>query len=277
MTRPILVVSAADIPIDALILAGRRRGEADPLTGMDDVPHKALLVAGGKPLIRRVVEALAASQRISAITIASPEDVREPITLALAGIGGWRFADALGSPAETVAASINALAGDRGLLVTTCDHALLSGEMVQRFLAEARTADAAAAYVERKAYENRFPGSRRTFIRLKDFSFSGANLFWFAGARAKGLADFWRRLETKRKNPAAMAREIGVFTALAYLTGQMTKEQLERTIRRKTKVDARLVPLPTAEAAIDVDKPEDLILVRNILALELHGATEGDA
>jgi hypothetical protein len=33
-------------------------------------------------------------------------------------------------------------------------------------------------------------------------------------------------------------------------------------------VGVRLIPLPAAEAAIDVDKPQDLELVRKILALD---------
>jgi len=255
-----------DLAIDALVLAGRRSGESDPLASIDNVPHKALLIAGGKPLIRRVVEALQASSLVSTIAIAAPEDVREAIAASLSGLGGWTFVDAQDSPAKTVLSSIERLADGRGILVTTCDHALLSDEMVRAFLEDARASDAAAACVDRIIYQSRFPDSRRTFIRLKDLSFSGANLFWFAGARARGLADFWRRLESKRKNPAAMAREIGLLTALSYLTGQMTKAGLEETIRRKTKVNARLVPLRTAEAAIDVDKPDDLTLVREILA-----------
>lgn len=270
------IVSYAGLPIDALVLAGRRGSEADPLADIDGVPHKALLVAGGKPLIRRVVEALRGSDRIAHVRIAAPGDVRAPIASALEGVGDWSFTDPAGSPASTVLAAVETLA-DRGLLVTTCDHALLTAQMIQAFLDRAQSADAAAAGVERAAYEARFPGSKRTYVRLKDFNFSGANLFWFAGARAKGLADFWRRLEANRKNPAAMAREIGAFTALSYLAGQMTKAGLERTIRRKTGVEALLVPLGAAEAAIDVDKPEDLVLVRNILALEISAANDGDA
>lgn len=261
-------VTAADFKIDALILAGRRAGETDPLAGVENVPHKALLVAGGRPLIRRVVEALKASGRIERMTIAAPEDVRQPIADALAGTEGWTFADTAGSPASTALAHLGAAAPERGLLLTTCDHALLSADMVRRFLDEARKSDAGAACVDRETYEHRFPGSKRTFIKLKDVQFSGANLFWFAGARAKGLAEFWRRLEAKRKKPLDMAREIGVFTALSYLTGSMTKSGLEKTIRQRTKVDARLVTLPYPEAAIDVDKPQDLDLVRKILALE---------
>jgi CTP:molybdopterin cytidylyltransferase MocA len=261
-------VTNAALSIDALVLAGRRAGETDPLAGVENVPHKALLIAGGKPLIRRVIEALKASARIEKIAIAAPDDVRAPIDAALAGIEGWSFADPAGSPASTALAAMASAPDGRGLLVTTCDHALLTADMVRRFLDAATKSDAAAACVERAVYEQRFPGSKRTFIRLKDFSFSGANLFWFAGARAKGLADFWRGLEANRKNPAAMARAIGVFTALSYLTGSMTKAGLEATIRKRTKVAARLIPLSTAEAAIDVDKPQDLDLVRKILALD---------
>ncbi len=261
-------VTAADVKIDALVLAGRRTGETDPLTGLENAPHKALLVAGGKPLIRRVVDALRASGRIDRIAIAAPEDVRAAIGAALEAAEGITFRDTAGSPASTAFAAITEASADRGLLVTTCDHALLTADMIRSFLDAAMKNDAAAACVERTVYEERFPGSQRTFIRLKDISFSGANLFWFAGARARGLADFWRGLEANRKNPVAMARAIGLFTALYYATGAMTKARLEETIRKRTKVGVRLIPLVNAEAAIDVDKPQDLELVRKILALE---------
>lgn len=260
-------VSASDVKIDALVLAGRRTGETDPLAGVENVPHKALLVAGGKPLIRRVLEALNASGRIDAVTIAAPEDVRAAIGAALSGLD-YSFRDTAGSPASTAFAAMEAAGDGRGLLVTTCDHALLTADMIRRFLDEAAKNDAAAACVERETYEARFPGSKRTFIRLKDLQFSGANLFWFAGARARGIADFWRGLEANRKNPLAMARAIGPVTALSYLTGSMTKAGLEKTIRARTNVNVRLVTLPFAEAAIDVDKPQDLDLVRKILALD---------
>ena len=252
--------------IDALVLAGRRSGETDPLAMIDDVAHKALLIAGGKPLIRRVCEALRASSRVERISIAAPEDIRDAIASVIADIPNWNFVDVQGSPAKSVMSSIEKIPDGRALLVTTCDHALLTPAIIREFLDAARGGAAAAACVEKGNYQRKFPGSRRTFIRLRDLSFSGANLFWFDGTRARGLADFWRRLETKRKNPAAMAREIGVFSALSYAMGLMTKAGLERTIKNKTGVEVKLAPVSDATAAIDVDKPEDLALVREILA-----------
>lgn len=262
------MISRTAPPLHALVLAGRREGEIDPLASVENAPHKALLIAGGKPLILRVIEALKNSGRIGSIKIAAPEDIRADLSRALAGLDGWSFTDTQSSPAQTVLAAIAGGPDDESLLVTTCDHALLTAQMVNEFLGRAGDADAAAACVSKTTYEARFPGSQRTFIRLKDFAFSGANLFIFAGSRARGLAEFWRRLEAKRKNPAAMAREIGVLTAIAYLTGQMSLAGFEKTIRKRTGAKARLISLSAPEAAIDVDKPADLALVREILAAE---------
>jgi CTP:molybdopterin cytidylyltransferase MocA len=253
-------------PIDALILAGRRAGETDPLAGLEGVAHKGLLIADGAPLIARAARAVAGASLGGEIRIAAPEDMRDAFAAALSPIEGWRFIDPQPSPAASVVDAIETAAGDRPLLVTTCDHALLTDEIVRAFIQGAAGADAAAACVPKDIYEARFPGSRRTFVKLKDFAFSGANLFWFRGAAAKPLAAFWRRLEQKRKNPLAMAMAIGPFAALSYARGAMTKSGLEALIEKRAGVAARLVALQYAQAAIDVDKPEDLDLVRKILA-----------
>lgn len=253
-------------PIDALILAGRRGGETDPLAGVEGAAHKGLLVAGGAPLIARAAGAVAAAELGGSISIAAPEDMRPAFAAALSQIGGWRFVEPKGSPAASVADAIETANGDRPLLVTTCDHALLSTAIIAEFLAGAQGAAAAAGCVQKDVYEARFPGSRRTFVTLKDFAFSGANLFLFRGVEARPLAAFWRRLEQKRKNPLAMAAAIGPLAALDYLRGQMSKAKLEALIEKRSGVRALLVPLQDARAAIDVDKPEDLALVRAVLA-----------
>ena len=252
--------------IAALILAGQRSGEASPLAGIDGVEHKALLSAGGRTLIARVADALLGVGEIASIRIAAPVEFRARLAEGLAGRDRWSFSGAAGSPAATILEALGEPWARRGLLVTTCDHALLTPDIVRAFLEGARGAKAAAACVEQSVYQARFPGSRRTFVKLRDFSFSGANLFWFCGPEAQELAAFWRRLEEKRKRPLAMALEIGLGTALLYAAGAVSKAALERLIRRRTGVEARLVSLPMAEAAIDVDKPEDLILVRKLIA-----------
>lgn len=259
-------MNAHNLALTALILAGQRPVSENPMAGVEGTEHKGLLLAGGRPLVARVVDALAAVDEIAEIRIAAPAEHRAKISEALAGRQRWSFVDVAGSPAATILAALDSPWAARGVLVTTCDHALLTPDIVRQFLSGAKGAEAAAGCVEQRAYQARFPGSRRTFIKLNDFVFSGANLFWFGGSAARNLVAFWRRLELKRKKPLAMALEIGLDTALRYASGGISKASLEGLIRRKTGVAARLVGLASAEAAIDVDKPEDLALVRKLIA-----------
>lgn len=259
-------MNAAHRSIPVLVLAGQRPAAQNPLAGVEGCEHKGLLEAGGRPLIARVVDALADVAEIAAIRIAAPAEFRSKLTEALAGRERWSFAAASTTPAATILAALDEPWARQGLMVTTCDHALLTPAIVEEFLRGARAAEAAAGCVEQATYQLRFPGSRRTFIKLRDFSFSGANLFWFSGPDARDLVAFWRRLELKRKKPLAMALEIGPGTALLYAAGNITRTSLELLIRHRTGVAAKLVRLTAAEAAIDVDKPEDLALVRRLIA-----------
>ena len=53
----------------ALILAGSRRGEQDPVALYRKVTRKCLATAGGVPMLTRVVRALAACPRIGTILV----------------------------------------------------------------------------------------------------------------------------------------------------------------------------------------------------------------
>ncbi|MBB5519233.1 NTP transferase domain-containing protein [Amphiplicatus metriothermophilus] len=256
-------------PLNALVLAGRRRGD-DPLAEAAGGAHKAFIDIAGKPMIVRVLESLAATPGLEEILLAAPDDVRAQLAARLdAGLAARiRHLPAEDSPAASALAALDASAPDAELLLAASDHPLLTPAMIEEFLAGARrdSVDAAAACVTRETMEAAYPGAPRTFVRLRNFSFSGANLFWFRGARARPLVAFWRRIEAERKNPARMARIIGPGAGLLYLAGLLTKERALAMIEARTGVRAALVPLSVAEAAIDVDKPADLDLVRRIFA-----------
>lgn len=251
--------------LTALVLAGRRPGPPDALEAAEGVSHKAFIDIGGAPMISRVLKTLAAVDAVREVIIAAPDDTRERLG-ALACAKPVRFAPAAATPATTVHDALKQ--SESGLLVTTADHPLLTPGMVRHFLRkiDPNVISAAAACVDAPTYLAAYPGTRRTFIRLSDMSFSGANLFWFKKDAAEPLLLFWRRLESKRKNPASMAAAIGLDVLLLFAVGRMSSPRLIRTIAKKTGVHAKLVPLPQAEAAMDVDKPEDLDLVRRVFA-----------
>lgn len=256
----------SDAPtLAALVLAGRRPGPPDPMESAEGVSHKAFIDIGGAPMIARVLKTLDAVDAVREVVVAAPAEAQERIR-SLAGAKPLSFADAAATPATTVHEALTRSEG--GLLVTTSDHPLLTPGMVRHFLKklDPTAFSAAAACVDAATYLAAYPDTRRTFIRLSDLSFSGANLFWFKTDAAEPLLLFWRALEAKRKNPMAMASSIGISTLVLYAAGLMTSKRLFRAIAARTGVETRLVPLPQAEAAIDVDKPEDLILARRVFA-----------
>ena len=255
----------------ALILAGRRATAEDPLADYSS-HHKALIDIGGQPMIARVLSALSAIPDVQDVWISSTEDLKERLGFAKAGDKDITLKSAGASPASTIETALNDAPNGAEILVTTCDHALLTPEMINAFLSQINRneSDVAAACVTRDVFAGAYPDAKRTFIKFSDVSFSGANLFWFRTDRAAPLVAFWRRLEDNRKHPAKMAAEIGVVTGLRYLAGLLSKSDAVAAIEKKTGVRVALIELPYAEAAIDVDKPADILLVRAIVESRLR-------
>jgi GTP:adenosylcobinamide-phosphate guanylyltransferase len=255
--------------IPALILAGSR-GPDDPLAQATGVRHKAFIEIGGKPMLARVVDALAQVPSIGRITIAieAPELIESAPSLAPWREGG-RIAvlQAAESPAATVVRALQTIDGAPPLFVTTADHALLTPAMVQHFLEHApAAADVAAGIATDRTIQAAYPDTRRTYLRFRDIAFSGCNLFLFRTVRARNVANLWRQVERHRKRPWRMVAMLGVGNLVGFLLGRLTLQ--DALARMSVKTEARLaaVDMPFAEAAIDVDKPADLALVRAIVA-----------
>jgi len=235
----------------ALVLAGRRGG-IDAVAATAGVTHKALALVDGKPLIIRVVEALRAAASIADILVAT--DDRE-VAAAAAGI---TIVPTAASPSATVAEVVCATPS---LLVTTADHGLLSFAMVEAFCAGVpRGCDVAAGVVPRRAFGGR--PTRRTFYRLADDDYCGANLYAFSGDRAVAAARFWAGLEADRKRPWRLAARIGPLALARYATRSLDLAAAFALLSRRAGATIAPVVLDDPDAAIDVDTPDDLAAVR---------------
>lgn len=241
----------------ALVLAGSRGGP-DAVADYAGVAHKALIELEGRPLLARVAGALrAAGARRIAVSC------NHPAVEALARELGLEVLPSASGPSQSVLDGAAALG--LPLLVTTADHALLQPEWVERFLADVPAGTEVAAMVApRAAVEAAAPGAQRTYLRLADGHWSGCNLFWLANEDALRAVAFWRRLEAERKRPWRMARILGLGMLLKYLTGRLSLAGAAERLGRLAGVEARIVATPYGLAAVDVDKPADLDLVRRL-------------
>ena len=252
-------------PVRALVLAASR-GPDDSLARASGVRHKCLLEVGGEPMLRRVVRALKAAPSVAEIAV-----VIEDEAAARQALGPLAESVSFLPPAESAAASVlTALEADVfcPTLVTTGDHALLTAEVVEDFL-RARTAcpdaDLAVALARRKDVLRAFPHVRRTWLAFGRERVTGCNLFLFASPRALAAARFWRQVERHRKRPWRIARAFGFWPLLRLLLLRPDVRTAFRIAGARLGITACPVFLRQPEAAIDVDKPDDLALVRRIL------------
>ncbi|MEO0410886.1 MAG: nucleotidyltransferase family protein [Pseudomonadota bacterium] len=251
-------------PIPALILAGRRAAGTDPMV-LGNAAHKAFLPLNDRPMLDYVLSALSSSPGVGPISISAPGDLGEGFA---AHAPGATLLPAQTSPARSIQSALGRFQDAPAVLVTTCDHPLLTPAIISEFLSRAETAnaDAAIGCVTKDVFQASFPEAKRTFIRLKDLEFSGANLFLLKPRQATGLMAFWATLEANRKSPLTMARMIGVGIGIRYLLGWLTLEQMTAGVLKRSGTRCAMVPLDHPRAAIDVDKPADIALAASLLS-----------
>jgi GTP:adenosylcobinamide-phosphate guanylyltransferase len=252
--------------IDALILAGSR-GAHDPVAALGKVTHKALTPIAGRPMLAFVLDAVRGVPEVDRIFICidAETDLR-PVTN---GTPFNRIPPAA-SPAASVVAALQSIDGDRPLLITTADHPLLTPPMIRAFLDQAADdADLSVGLADAETVTKAFPEGKRTFYRLAGKGYSGCNLFLARKPGAARVADYWRRMESHRKKPLRLVREIGIGALIRYALGLLTLDAAFRHISALTGARIQPVLLPFAEAATDVDKPSDHTLVEAILKRRL--------
>lgn len=241
--------------IPALILAGTRKG-GDRLAESAGVSHKALIPVGGEAMLDRVAGALKASGRVGRILVS----INRPKIARERGLEAVKSAGSLG---QSVLDGVAELGGGP-VLITTADHALLEPDWVRYFLDNRPAKDLAVGVARSEAVMAAAPGTKRTFLKFADASYSGCNLFVLGDVDVEYAIGLWREFEQLRKKPLKMLYKLGPGAILAYATGRLTVARTIKEVERMTGLSAGVVELPFGRAAIDVDKPEDLELVRRL-------------
>lgn len=262
-------MSAADAKkLRVVVLAGERPG-GNALARAMGVPAGILVDVAGKTAVERVFAAVRESRRIDGGLLCGPvaEIVADSAHLqALLAPGDIRWIAPGSGPAASTASALQQL-DSWPALVTTADHALLTGATIDRFveLALAQSADLVVGLVPYPCVIAAFPDTKRTVLQFSDGGFCGSNLFCVRTERGLQAVLFWRRVEALRKRPWKIARELGYFTLLRYLLGRLGSAEAFARLSRKSGCHVAYVELDVARAAVDVDSVGDRELAERIL------------
>jgi GTP:adenosylcobinamide-phosphate guanylyltransferase len=246
-----------------LLLAGARPG-GDPLTQSLGVDYKPLLPILGEPMLLRPLRALLAVRAVSEVRVLTQQTERLSAVLPADPRVTVERSD------ETIAASLQRICADPRtrfpLLVTAADHALLTPQMVEEFIAGSAGCDVSVGFVSRSNMLTRFPQAQRTWLRFGAERYSGANLFALRTRKALVGIERWRAVEQDRKKGWRVLLQMGVPLFLGAVLRVRDLHATARGLSRSLGIVIKGVVLSDPTAAIDVDKAADYTLVNEILA-----------
>lgn len=259
--------------VDAVVLAGGGALKADSGASKQTaltvgMTNKALLRIGPRLMVDYVIEALKACPEIRRIVLVGPA--------ALQNVYGPDSGLLLARPGDTPlgslasgAAVLDADPDDQDwVLSCTGDIPFLTAGAVTDFIDQCRHKEADFYYpiTSRQAVESRFPGVKRTYVKLRDGLFTGGNLFLVRRSIMKDALPKAEGFMCLRKQPVAMARLVGFGFLFTYLFGLMTIAKAERWVSKLVNYQGAAVISDYAEIGVDVDKTTDLDLARRLLA-----------
>jgi molybdopterin-guanine dinucleotide biosynthesis protein A len=247
-----------------IILAGDR-GQADPVAAARSVTRKVLVPLLGKPMIDYVIDVVCAAESTGKVMIAA-NDVVE-LSAALRHIEDVEWYEGDKTPASTILKIMNHRDLDYPLLVVTADNPLLTADRIDDFCLRSMEdrAKLTVALATRTNIRAAFPNMKRTYVKLKGEAYSGCNLVALKLAATKDVARFWTNVEESRKSPLKIASAFGFWNMLLVFFGRF---DLKAAMMRASKVlgiDVAGIIVEDAEAAIDVDRPEHISIVEDIL------------
>ena len=260
----------------AIVLAGERP-QGNPLRLALDLPAGVLAPLAGQTCIERVVQSLRTSRSVAGGILCGPsapvmEQAPELRELLAPGDFRW-LAPADGPAASAVAAA--AVIDTAPLLVTTADHGLLQSATIDAFCesaltaaAEARQPDVLVGLVPYPLVQRAFPQSRRTLLRFSDGVFCGSNLFAVMTRPGVAALHFWSAVETHRKSPWKIARQLGAMTLLRYLCRKLPVDQAFQVLSQRAGCTIGWVAVSEPRAAVDIDSLADWKLACALLERE---------
>ncbi|MBX7496956.1 NTP transferase domain-containing protein [Qipengyuania sp. 6B39] len=255
--------------VTALIMAGKRSGQLDPLAERAGVAQKSVVPVHGKPMIEHVVAALAACDRIGEIRIVAhePDEIAAiPLVAQLSAEGRLRFAEGRHNLVDSVfAGTENA---DFPVLITTSDNCLVTAEGYAEFVekALAEQAGAAAALARKEDVIAADPEGQKKFYEFTDGGYSNCNTYWIGSRDALGAAEILRSGGQFVKYPSRIAKAFGLMNLIRFYFGWGDKEQLFAQISKRFGYKLVPIVLSNGEFAIDVDEERSFRITEKLLA-----------
>jgi GTP:adenosylcobinamide-phosphate guanylyltransferase len=249
--------------MDAIVTAGGIPQPGEPLYEYTLGASKAMLDVVGKPMIQWVIDALEGAQTIDGILIIGlPPECEIVSTKVVARIPNQ------GGMVDNIRTGVNKVLElkpeVKHVLLVSSDIPTITSEMVDWVVNAALQTDLEAYYnvIPREVMEKRFPGSKRSYTRLRDVEVCGGDMNLIKTSLVTQNDELWNKLVAARKNVFKQAALIGYDTLFLLLFKLVDLDGAVKKATKRLHLTGRAILCPYAEVGMDVDKPFQLELVR---------------
>jgi hypothetical protein len=248
---------SAPVKVPAVVLAG---GPSKPdAMALGWPAYRALAQLNERPVLAYVLDALRASERVGEIAVVGPDDVRSLIgdaTLLPIGDTMW----------DNVSTGLRH-APDGAALLCGADVPLLRSAAVDDVVTRglALNADFVYPIIRREDSEGQCPGLKRTYVTLREGTFTGGNLMLVNAPRLLASDGIIRRALAARKKPLTLVRMISPSLVAKVLCRRARVADLESAITRILNARAAALITPFAEIGADIDHPSETAAMQSLL------------
>ena len=251
--------------MDVILTAGGIPLPEDPLYTYTNGDSKALVDVAGKPMIQWVLDALGDAKHVDNVIIIglSPKsDITCKKPLHFISNQGRMLANIVAG----VEKSVELDPKSEYVLVVSSDIPGINAQMVDWLIETCMQTKEDMYYgvIPREVMEARYPGSNRTYTKLKDIQLCGADMHiaHVSMAIEPDHLAMWEELIGNRKSPLKQAATIGFGTLFKVATRRITLDELVATVTKRIGITGRPIVWENAEPGMDVDKPHQLELLR---------------
>ncbi len=248
--------------LDSVVLAGAPADEA--LKARYNVVWRAEAPLAGRRMVDRVLDALRDSGCVRRRVLVGAFDSDAEVTVP----PGDSFLENLIRGLEAAAD------GPDAVLVASSDIPLVTPGAVARLVQEGMAAEADFVYpvIRREDCEREYPGLRRTYLRLREGTFTGGNAVLISRRFALENRERIQAVHLARKKPLRLAAMIGLPVLLRALAAQklwagaLDIPAVERAAERVIGGRLRALICPDPEIGEDLDRLEDLLTAERLLS-----------
>lgn len=253
---------------DAVVLAGARNTQLT--AGELNANYEAMIEVRQRPLITYILQALTKAQRVERIIVVGPK--KEEKNLIANG------ADLVVESKEDIVENIKV--GLRGLtqwgsnslhfLLISSDIPLVTPTALNDFInnCEEVKEDFSLYYpiISKERNLTAYPESKRTYVKLKDGIYTGGNLALLSSEVIENASELINKILVNRKNPLKMSRILGLKFIFKLFFGRLTISEVEDRVSELINNSCKAIITEYPELGFDIDKPEDLKLIRRLVA-----------